>query len=70
MSMHRASANMLRSCLRTTAVTAPLRRSQIRAIGAKPSPGHIKDDGDLGGPGGQKPPPQAPGGPEALKRNW
>ncbi|KAK8926994.1 hypothetical protein H634G_02035 [Metarhizium anisopliae BRIP 53293] len=27
-------------------------------------------DGDLGGPGGQQPPPPNPGGPEAVKRNW
>lgn len=25
---------------------------------------------DLGGPGGQVPPPQNPGGPDAVKRNW
>ncbi|KAL7933970.1 hypothetical protein V8C35DRAFT_280288 [Trichoderma chlorosporum] len=25
---------------------------------------------NLGGPGGQQPPPRNPGGPEALKRNW
>lgn len=25
---------------------------------------------DLGGPGGQQPPPKNPGGPDAVKRNW
>ncbi|OAA41776.1 hypothetical protein NOR_05284 [Metarhizium rileyi] len=30
----------------------------------------IYKDGDLGGPGGQQPPPPRPGGPEAVKRNW
>ncbi|KHN94954.1 uncharacterized protein MAM_07181 [Metarhizium album ARSEF 1941] len=29
-----------------------------------------RGDGDLGGPGGQQPPPPNPGGPEAVKRNW
>lgn len=29
-----------------------------------------KDKDNLRGPGGQQPPPQKPGGPEALKRNW
>lgn len=43
-------------------------RSQIRLASTKPT--HVYPDGDLGGPGGQQPPPQAPGGPEAVKRNW
>ncbi|CAM1507891.1 Fc.00g047390.m01.CDS01 [Cosmosporella sp. VM-42] len=64
MSLQRSSINILRRA----AVTAPLRRVQIRHASAQP--GHLKNDGDLGGPGGQQPPPPSPGGPEALKRNW
>ncbi|KAJ4136385.1 hypothetical protein NW768_003998 [Fusarium equiseti] len=42
--------------------------SQIRLASTNPT--HVHPDGNLGGPGGQQPPPQAPGGPEAIKRNW
>ncbi|RGP66828.1 hypothetical protein FSPOR_6423 [Fusarium sporotrichioides] len=48
----------------------PFMRCQRRLASTKPNPKHIHSDGNLGGPGGQMPPPQAPGGPEALKRNW
>ncbi|KAH7008605.1 hypothetical protein EDB80DRAFT_893015 [Ilyonectria destructans] len=63
MSALRTSRTLFRSQLRPVAgVTAPhLRRTQVRFLGG--------DEG-LGGPGGQKPPPPKPGGPEALKRNW
>ncbi|KAJ4256659.1 hypothetical protein NW762_008755 [Fusarium torreyae] len=43
-------------------------RPQIRL--ATTNPTHVHPDGNLGGPGGQQPAPQAPGGPEAIKRNW
>ncbi|KAL3594509.1 hypothetical protein FPOAC2_08822 [Fusarium poae] len=48
----------------------PFRLCQQRLASTKPNPKHVYSDGNLGGPGGQQPPPQAPGGPEALKRNW
>ncbi|QPC61921.1 hypothetical protein HYE67_004152 [Fusarium culmorum] len=48
----------------------PFLRPQRRLASTKPNPKHVHSDGNLGGPGGQQPPPQAPGGPEALKRNW
>ncbi|KAL4722907.1 hypothetical protein ACLX1H_010147 [Fusarium chlamydosporum] len=43
-------------------VRIPLMRSQVRLASSDPTPAH--SDGNLGGPGGQQPPPQAPGGPE------
>ena len=30
----------------------------------------LQHDGDLGGPGGQEPPPQRPAGADTIKRNW
>ncbi|KAF7559269.1 hypothetical protein G7046_g4876 [Stylonectria norvegica] len=63
MSLSRTSAVLLRTHLRPSVGTAPL-RSQTRFRS------HLNQGGDLGGPGGQKPPPANPGGPEAIKRNW
>lgn len=60
----RASTGLLRNHIKLTP----------RAIGASPryisaTPvSRVKDE--LGGPGGQKPPPTKPGGPEAIRRNW
>jgi hypothetical protein len=51
-------------------VRIPLMRPQLRLASTNPDPKHIYSDGNLGGPGGQQPPPDAPGGPEVLKRNW
>ncbi|KAL6807007.1 hypothetical protein GGI42DRAFT_265792 [Trichoderma sp. SZMC 28013] len=48
-----------RSVIAPFSTTAPVRATAF---------GSGKDD--LGGPGGQQPPPRNPGGPEALKRNW
>ncbi|KAH7165709.1 hypothetical protein EDB81DRAFT_754437 [Dactylonectria macrodidyma] len=66
MSALRTSSILFRRQLRpATAPSAPhLRPSQVRFVQ------HVRDDGDLGGPGGQQPAPSKPGGPEALKRNW
>ncbi|KPM38844.1 hypothetical protein AK830_g7747 [Neonectria ditissima] len=60
------SKTLLRGQLRPVArVAAPLlRRTEARSVG------HVRGADDLGGPGGQKPVPSKPGGPEALKRNW
>lgn len=64
----RPSASILR-CVRPTAGTAPLRSVQLRCYGNNQLDG--KDtEGHMGGPGGQQPPPQNPGGPEAVARNW
>ncbi|KLO96623.1 uncharacterized protein LW93_13722 [Fusarium fujikuroi] len=49
-------------------VRIPLLRPQIRL--ATTNPTHVHPDGNLGGPGGQQPPPTRPGGPEAITRNW
>ncbi|KAF5607430.1 uncharacterized protein FSUBG_5329 [Fusarium subglutinans] len=49
-------------------VRIPLLRPQIRL--ATTNPTHVHPDGNLGGPGGQQPPPVRPGGPEAITRNW
>ncbi|KAG5660446.1 hypothetical protein KAF25_003052 [Fusarium avenaceum] len=57
----------MRAILRPV-VRMSLVRPQIRLKGTNPS--HVQPDGNLGGPGGQKPVPASPGGPEALKRNW
>ncbi|RGP76360.1 hypothetical protein FLONG3_5244 [Fusarium longipes] len=51
-------------------VRIPFMRPQLRLASTNPDPKHIYSDGNLGGPGGQQPPPEAPGGPDALKRNW
>ncbi|KAH7145965.1 hypothetical protein B0J13DRAFT_332552 [Dactylonectria estremocensis] len=67
MSALRTSSILFRRQLRPAAVvlSAPhLRPSQVRSVQ------HLRDDGDLGGPGGQLPPPSKDGGPEALRRNW
>ncbi|RFU79232.1 hypothetical protein TARUN_2944 [Trichoderma arundinaceum] len=47
-----------RSVIAPFSTTAPAR---VSAFGGKE---------DLGGPGGQQPPPQSPGGPDLLRRNW
>jgi hypothetical protein len=71
MAIPRASSGMLRSRLRARPTgaaplgarqTNPSRTTQVRTKATS------RDD--LGGPGGQQPPPKNPGGPEALKRNW
>lgn len=46
-----------RSVLAATAATTP--RLHVRGV---------KDD--LGGPGGQEPPPEKPSGTDAIRRNW
>lgn len=58
---------MLRTQLRpAAALSAPLLRRAQRRLVATFNAGKE----DLGGPGGQQPVPQRPGGPEMLKRNW
>ncbi|KAF4977687.1 hypothetical protein FZEAL_5828 [Fusarium zealandicum] len=66
MTLIQTSAAMLRCRIRPVAgAAAPLLRpAQARFQG------HVHPEGNLGGPGGQQPPPANPGGPEALKRNW
>ncbi|KAL7941767.1 hypothetical protein V8C42DRAFT_167748 [Trichoderma barbatum] len=54
-----------RSLIAPFSTTAPARATTYPS---KATYGAGKED--LGGPGGQQPPPQSPGGPEALKRNW
>ncbi|KAF4336619.1 hypothetical protein FBEOM_9495 [Fusarium beomiforme] len=49
-------------------VRIPLLRPQIRF--ATTNPTHVYPDDNLGGPGGQQPPPARPGGPEAIRKNW
>ncbi|KAK2595031.1 hypothetical protein QQS21_007221 [Conoideocrella luteorostrata] len=56
----RASAGLLRNRIRPTTTTRYFSATQTRK--------NAKDD--LGGPGGQQPIPNKPGGPEAAKRNW
>ncbi len=62
MAIPRASSGLLRSRIarRPVAIASPFRNNQIRT----------KITEDLGGPGGQTKPPERPGGPDAIKRNW
>ncbi|ATY62149.1 hypothetical protein A9K55_009169 [Cordyceps militaris] len=40
-----------------------------RAVATRPQTRPVSTKDDLGGPGGQMPPPQKPAGPEAIRRN-
>ncbi|KAH8177086.1 hypothetical protein LIA77_02168 [Sarocladium implicatum] len=65
MSLYRASTQAVRSNLRPCVARAHFHASAFQAVKFEG-----KDMDDMGGPGGQVPPPQNPGGPDAAKRNW
>lgn len=64
MAIPRASSGMLRSQIRhrPAAAATPLRHTQVRT--------QMRGKDDLGGPGGQEPPPNSPSGADTLKKNW
>ncbi|KAM0264271.1 hypothetical protein ACHAQJ_000760 [Trichoderma viride] len=67
------SARSSIALIRTTLRPAFASRSVIAPFSTTapaPASTYGRDDGNLGGPGGQQPPPRNPGGPEALRRNW
>lgn len=63
----RSSTVLLRTALRP-AIAARSIAPFSTTVSARATTYGPKDN--LGGPGGQQPPPRNPGGPEALKRNW
>ncbi|KFG78723.1 hypothetical protein MANI_002032 [Metarhizium anisopliae] len=66
MALPRVPAGLLRNHIRPAASRATSPRVTAAQLRHKTT----SKDGDLGGPGGQQPPPPNPGGPEAVKRNW
>ena len=65
MAIPRISYGLLRSAAR-----APASRASTLRPGAQQVRTQVRGKDDLGGPGGQQPPPKSPGGPEIVKRNW
>ncbi|EHK42140.1 hypothetical protein TRIATDRAFT_84109 [Trichoderma atroviride IMI 206040] len=64
----RSSTVLFRTALRPAFASRSAIAPFSTTVSARATTYGHKDD--LGGPGGQQPPPRNPGGPDALKRNW